>query len=146
MIRSLCFTLGVLMAAVAQAACPFGRASQCPADGRPSALLVERFLTEGRLAEAAKALTTHLKEHPTDAQAQYGLGVVRLLQAVEDLAHNLHRYGLKSTSPQLPFVRLSTSSLIVSTRVLMENGLPISVSYCWQNSNRHFLFNAKMSS
>jgi hypothetical protein len=94
MIRNLCFTLGVLMAAVAQAA----DVSSPP--------LVESYLVEGRLAEAAKALTTRLKKHPTDAQAQYGLGVVRLLQAVEGLAQNLHRYGLKSTSPQLPFVRL----------------------------------------
>lgn len=94
MIRNLSFTLGFLVAAVAQAA------------DAPSPPLLESHLTEGRLAEAAKALASHLKEHPTDAQAQYGLGVVRLLQAVENLAQNLHRYGLKSTSPQLPFVRL----------------------------------------
>jgi len=94
MIRNLCFTLGVLMASVAQAA------------DRSSPPLVESYLVEGRLAEAATALTAHMKEDPTDAQAQYGLGVVRLLQAVEGLAQNLHRYGLKSTSPQLPFVRL----------------------------------------
>jgi hypothetical protein len=72
----------------------------------PHPPLVESHLVEGRLAEAAKTLTTHLNEHPTDARSQYELGVVRLLQAVEGLAQNLHRYGLKSTSPQLPFVRL----------------------------------------
>jgi hypothetical protein len=81
-------------------------AAVASADAASPQTLIERHLSEGRLAEAATVLTTHLEEEPADAEARYGLGVVRLLQAVEGLAHNLHRYGLKSTTPQLPFVRL----------------------------------------
>jgi hypothetical protein len=94
MIRHSCFAFGILMAAVTHAADV----------STPS--LVEGYLSEGRLAPAAKALVARISEDPSDAEAQYGLGIVRLLQAVEGLAQNLHRYGLRSTSPQLPFVRL----------------------------------------
>lgn len=67
---------------------------------------VRQFLTEGRLAKGAEALREFLVENPTDAQTQYGLGVIRFLQAVETLAQDLFRYGLWSQSPDLPFVRL----------------------------------------
>lgn len=68
--------------------------------------LIERHLTEGRLEPGEKALASHLEEHPDDAPAQFGLGIVRVLQAAENLAQNLYRYGLRTNSPRLPFVRL----------------------------------------
>jgi hypothetical protein len=92
--RILCFALGVLSSGIGVAA------------DNSSAVLVERYLREGRLAEGVTAVTAHLQEHPHEATGRYGLGVLKLLRAVENLAQNLHRYGLKSTSPQLPFVRL----------------------------------------
>ncbi len=94
MIRSLCFALSVLSSSVGQGA------------DTPSATLVEKYLKEGRVAEGAQALAARTDEHPSDGQARYGLGVLRLLQAVENLAQNLYVYGLKPNSPQLPFVRL----------------------------------------
>ena len=94
MIRSLCFTLCLL-------ASSFGHAADAT-----SAPLVENYLREGRLADGAQSLAAHLNEYPGDAQARYGLGVLRLLQAVENLAQNSYRYGLQPTSAQLPFVRL----------------------------------------
>lgn len=94
MIRGLSFALVVSVTSLASAS------------DAPSATLVEGYLIEGRLGEGTEVLIARLKEHPTDSQARYGLGVVRLLQAVENFAHNLHRYGLRPNSPQLPFVRL----------------------------------------
>jgi hypothetical protein len=68
--------------------------------------LVRPYLVEGRLDDGDQALTARLKEHPDDAEARYGLGVVHLLQSVEHLAQGLYGYGLKPESPDLPFVRL----------------------------------------
>ncbi|MBA3315106.1 MAG: hypothetical protein M3552_02810 [Planctomycetota bacterium] len=68
--------------------------------------LVERFLVEGRLDEGEQALRERIAAQPGDSQAKYGLGIVHVLRAVENLAQNLHRYGLRSQSPKLPFVRL----------------------------------------
>ncbi len=68
--------------------------------------LVRPFLVEGRLDDGEQALTARLKDHPDDAEARYGLGVVHLLQSVEHLGQGLYRYGLKPESPDLPFVRL----------------------------------------
>lgn len=66
------------------------------------------YLYEGKLEEGAKALTAALERDPTDRQARYGLGVVRLLQSVEHLAQALHKYGLHDSGVmgQIPFLRL----------------------------------------
>ncbi len=94
MIRCLSLTLCLL-------ACTVGYAANTR-----SAPLIDVYLTEGRLGDGAEALRTYLKEYPGDAQARYGLGVLELLSAVEELAQNMYRYGLKPNSSQLPFVRL----------------------------------------
>lgn len=73
-------------------------------DGVPAEL--EQHLTQGDLAAAAKSLKVRLAKSPDDSQAWYGLGMVQVLEAVENLAQNLHRYGLKPMNQQLPFVRL----------------------------------------
>jgi hypothetical protein len=94
MIHSLCFTLCLQVSIVGQAA------------DAPSAAIVERYLREGRLAEGEETLMAYVKEHPSDAQARYGLGVFQLLRAVENLSQNLYQYGLKPNPSRLPFVRL----------------------------------------
>ena len=45
--------------------------------------LVERYLEEGKLAEGERALAAHLKDHPDDDQAWFGLGTLQFLRAVE---------------------------------------------------------------
>ncbi len=80
------------------------------ADDAGNAPLIERYLVAGRLEEGEKALRDRLQTQPDDSQAQYSLGIVHVLSAVENLAQNLHRYGLKSSSPRLPFVRLPVPS------------------------------------
>lgn len=67
---------------------------------------VEPFLVEGRLDSGHEALSGHLDDHPDAARARYALGVVEVLQAVEQLAQSLHRYGLRPQVKNLPFVRL----------------------------------------
>ncbi len=94
MFRGLCAALCLLVGSIAQA------------DEPPSSPLVESYLVEGRLADGQTALDAHLQQHPGDAQARFGQGVLQLLRAVENLAQELHRYGLRSNTPQLPFVRL----------------------------------------
>jgi hypothetical protein len=78
----------------------------------PPPPLVEKYLTEGKLAEGEKDLTAHLAKHPDDAQARYGLGVLQFFRAVEHLYQGLYRYGLGSKLDNLflfgniPFLRL----------------------------------------
>ena len=95
------------------------------------------FLIEGRLAEGAEAIGAHLEEEPGDAQAQYALGVTRLLQAVEGLAQDLHRYGLRPNSPRLPFVRLPVP----------KNDSPEKLTYeAWRDVLQRFVDNLDTAS
>jgi hypothetical protein len=73
-----------------------------PCSARADEPLVRQYLVEGRLDDGEQALAARLKDHPDDAEARYGLGVVHLLQSVEHLAQGLYRYGLKPESPDLP--------------------------------------------
>ena len=65
MVRSLCVTFCLLMGTAAQAA------------DAPSSPLVESYLVAGRLADGDAALAAHLTQHPDDAQARYGQGVLQ---------------------------------------------------------------------
>lgn len=67
---------------------------------------VEPFLTQGNLSAGREAMQNRIAANADDAEAQYSVGVIDVLQAVENLAQNLHRYGLKPNSQALPFVRL----------------------------------------
>src|SRR5206468_184552 len=62
----------------------------------PGALLAERYLLDGKLAEGAKALADRLKEAPKDDQARFGLGVLQFLQTFEHLGAGLYKYGLRT--------------------------------------------------
>lgn len=56
--------------------------------------LIEPYLTSGKLAEGIAASKKHLREHPRDDQARFGLGAAQFLQAVEHLSQSMYRYGL----------------------------------------------------
>lgn len=69
-------------------------------------------LYAGNTALAEQTVRTHLLEEPGDAQAQFALGAVQFLRAIERLAQNLHRFGLHSSYSDptglsgLPFLRI----------------------------------------
>jgi hypothetical protein len=71
---------------------------------------VEPFLTQGNLSAGREAMQKRIVADANDAEAQYAVAVIDVLQAVENLAQNLHRYGLKPNSQSLPFVRLPVPS------------------------------------
>jgi hypothetical protein len=83
----------------------------------PSALvaaqppLVEKFLTEGRLADGERSLQDHLKTHPNDGEARFGLGTLQFLRAVEHLGQSLYKHGALGSESrlgrQLPLLRLA---------------------------------------
>jgi hypothetical protein len=73
--------------------------------------VTQTFVEKGTLTEAEAGLRAHLKTNPKDAEAQFGLGAVRFLLAVEHLAQNLHRFGSRGGNGgglvgNLPFLRL----------------------------------------
>ena len=74
----------------------------------PEPPLVEKYLIEGKLAEERKALAEAIAAKPTDAQAQFGLGVIQFVGGVERLVQSFHRFGLRANvlGNALPFARL----------------------------------------
>lgn len=71
--------------------------------------MVEKYLLDGRLKEGEVALVAHLKEHASDDQARFGLGVLQFLRAVEGLGQSFTRYGVRTYRNHgfvLPFLRL----------------------------------------
>ncbi len=83
--------------------------------------LVEKYLLDGRLKEGEVALVAHLKEHGSDDQARFGLGVLQFLRAVEGLGQSFTRYGVRTYRNHgfvLPFLRLPAAT--------NENSKPIS--------------------
>ncbi len=81
--------------------------SVASADERTKQPLVEQYLTTGKLDQGHKVLSKHLAKNPDDSQARFGLGALEFLRAVETFAQSLHKHGLKTDVPQVPFVRLS---------------------------------------
>ena len=71
---------------------------------------VDGYLRSGELASGETALLKHVKVHPKDAEARYGLGMIQFLRTVENLAQSLHRHGLNpangSFANSLPFLRM----------------------------------------
>jgi hypothetical protein len=75
--------------------------------------LVEKYLLDGRLKEGEVALVAHLKEHGSDDQARFGLGVLQFLRAVEGLGQSFTRYGVRTYRNHgfvLPFLRLPAAT------------------------------------
>ncbi len=109
--------MGIVPGATAALALAAGLAvSPAMAADRP---MVEPYLVEGQLAEGHAALEKHLAQHPGDAQAQFGLGVLELLQSVEGLAQGMYRHGALAEAPPMPFVRVPT----------LENKQPKPIDY-----------------
>ena len=73
--------------------------------------LVEKFLTDGKLAEGQAKLAAHLETNPSDDQARFGLGTLQFLQSVEHLGQSLYKFGAlgpeSRLARQLPFLRLA---------------------------------------
>ena len=81
---------------------------------------IEKFLTEGRLADGAAAMEQVLKAKPDDAPARFSLGITQVLQAVEKLGQDQFRFGLLGGRRRaLPFMRLP----------IAENDTPEQISY-----------------
>ncbi len=69
---------------------------------------VEPYLVQGKLAEGESALAAFLKSNPKDAQAQFGLGTIQFVRAVERMVQSFHRFGLRAdpAGGMVPFARL----------------------------------------
>jgi len=87
--------------------------------------LVEKFLTGGNLAEGERVLAAHLKSHPADDQARFGLGTLQFVRAVEHLGQSLYKYGALGTQSrlgrQIPLVRLAVPHNPNPAKVRYEN-------------------------
>ncbi len=71
--------------------------------------ILEDYLEKGRLSEGEAAFRRRLRAHPTDDSARFGLAVTQFTRAVERLAQDFYRYGLRDKYDQtagIPFMRL----------------------------------------
>lgn len=59
---------------------------------------VEKYLLKGNLDDGELILASELDENPKDDQLRFGLGMLQFLRAIEGLAQDLHRYGLRDHS------------------------------------------------
>jgi hypothetical protein len=62
--------------------------------GPQTVAVLERHLQAGTLATGEAALAAELKLTPKDPQAQFGLGTLQFVQAVERFSQSLYRHGL----------------------------------------------------
>ncbi|VAX38656.1 hypothetical protein MNBD_PLANCTO02-323 [hydrothermal vent metagenome] len=58
--------------------------------------LVEKYLHNGQLKKGEQELLAHLKKHPQDDEARFGLGVLQFFRSIEGVTQSLHRYGFMS--------------------------------------------------
>jgi len=79
----------------------------------------ERFLHEGRFAEGETALLLALDADSKDDEARFGLGVIQIVRAVQNLGQSLYEYGAISENTSQPFLRLPVP----------KNETPAAVSY-----------------
>ncbi len=94
-----------------------------PAAGRAAPPAVEKYLLEGKTADAVKDLSAHLKANPGDDQARFGLGVAQFLQAFEHVGQSLYKYGLRTERTFGPRVAPALGML------LPQNPNPEKISY-----------------
>ena len=81
---------------------------------------IDRYLTEGRLAEGAVAMQAAIDADPADGVSQFALGVTQFFQAIESLGQSQYRFGLLGNRRQaIPFMRLP----------IPENEKPEQISY-----------------
>lgn len=55
--------------------------------------LVEKYLTEGRLADGSREIQAHLLVNPHDDQARFGLGALQFVRSIEHFAQSLYQFG-----------------------------------------------------
>ena len=75
---------------------------QANADERPD---ISKDLKSGHLAAAQESLTKYLSNNPKDDLARFQLGSVDFFAAIEGLAQDSYRYGLKPNFGMIPFLR-----------------------------------------
>ncbi|MFO1002569.1 MAG: hypothetical protein U0936_19735, partial [Planctomycetaceae bacterium] len=81
---------------------------------------LEKYLSEGRLAEGAAAMQAAVDANPADGVSQFGLGVTQFFQAIESLGQSQFRFGLLGNRRRaIPFMRLP----------IPENEKPEQISY-----------------
>ena len=72
--------------------------------------LVAKYLESGEISEGITALTKHLRQHPQDQNERFGLGILYLMNGVEEFAQFQYRHGLMSQksllTQSIPFLRL----------------------------------------
>ena len=81
----------------------------CPGSIHADAPMIETYLQTGQSAKGEAALIAHLKQKPADSQAQFGLGFLQFIQAIEHLGQGLYRYGPRtdhSATFAIPILRL----------------------------------------
>ena len=97
-------------------ACLIVFTDQANADVRP---VISKDLKSGHLAAAQESLTKYLSSNPKDDMARFQLGGVEFFAAIEGLAQDSYRYGLKPTVGRVPFLRTP----------IKENPKPDEVTY-----------------
>lgn len=91
---------------LAAAAALLGLTAPALADEAARTLAAEH-LSAGTLAEGDAALSAILAADATNDDARFGLGVIRFVDAVENLSQGLYRYGLEAPDTiAMPIVRL----------------------------------------
>ena len=66
---------------------------------------ISKELKDGHFAAAQQSLEKHLSSKPTDDLARFQLGTVEFFSAIERLAQDSYRYGLKPNFGVVPFLR-----------------------------------------
>ena len=76
--------------------------SKVNADERPD---ISQDLKNGHLSSAEESLTKFLSTNPKDDLARFQLGSVEFFAAIQGLAQDSYRYGLKPNVGAIPFLR-----------------------------------------
>lgn len=67
---------------------------------------LEQYFFLGEYNQGVLDFQTRLLDHPTDDHSRFSLALLQFFQAVQYLGQDLHRYGVKQTSEDIPFLRL----------------------------------------
>lgn len=82
--------------AVAAIATVFVLGGTAPAQADSAGVVLRQLTSEGKLKEAAILFAERAKDDPSDQEAKFAAGIVRFLQAVQELAATQYHYGLGS--------------------------------------------------
>lgn len=101
-----CVTMAVLRAFLLPAFLLASFATQSVSAGTADDF--QAMLADGKIANAADAMSKVIEQDPDDQEARFALGVTKFLQAVEGLSQSLHKYGMFAASRHraIPILRL----------------------------------------